>query len=826
MIKKIQNSIFIALIFLGSYKVNSQVLPQDSLALVDLYNATNGGSWNDNTNWLSGAPVSDWAGITVVGDRVKDVRLFSNNLTGSIPTSIGDLTEMRLLHLSDNNLSGSIPAEMANCKFLIRLYLDRNDLVGGVPAFLGSLNILREIWMNDNNFTGSIPAQVFQNANLRIISLSNNDLDGTIPSMSALINLQKLYLQNNLLTGFIPSDLTSATSLLEIYLDGNMLEGSIPSGIANLTNLQAFGAANNMLTGSVPDFGQINTMQWLILGGNRLSGFDGMTSTPNYEYCGVQNNSLNFMDLEPVYANSPASFDYLNQDSIDLSASYLLNQGDVITFSVSDLASSNNYQWTRNGVDIDGATNSSYSINGATIGDIGAYSCKITNSVVTGLTINRRPINVDVVAASDCHIYRLDNKVLPPSGETFYLKFWAKSVVPSGIIGLDLCLNYDPSEVIPTGNTVNGIVLSGGNSAHVGKRFSPNNAVGEANLSLYYNTNAPLSKQLSGSGAIVWVEFQSQTNSGLPSTVSICGLDEGYETSVTSYCREELRPEFTEVKEGTNSQDNQQFNNFGPLSLEGRLRFWGINESTRQLSYLSTNPNYYRPTDIGLTCSPDDIIRPDKYGRFFLDFTNESHLSIDRDVRGDYFNNSNCTDISKWINAYDIANTAQIVTKSPNFTPNVYQIISSDVNLDGVIRSNDLTLMCRRSSGLICEFPQAWNYSNGVSNGDLSLDWLFFDEDKLISDSDYTIDNSYPNSSGVGFSRDLVPLLDNCIERPNTENPNAVVFYHAVLLGSSQGNWTKSSGTKLRTSSTNSFEDEILSGDLVMVNMPTRHIQI
>ena len=32
--------------------------------LVTLYEATDGANWNDNTNWLSAAPLGEWYGVT------------------------------------------------------------------------------------------------------------------------------------------------------------------------------------------------------------------------------------------------------------------------------------------------------------------------------------------------------------------------------------------------------------------------------------------------------------------------------------------------------------------------------------------------------------------------------------------------------------------------------------------------------------------------------------------------------------------------------------------------------------------------------------------
>src|SRR5690349_12935035 len=68
---------------------------QDSLALVDLYNSTNGPNWNYHTNWLTKRPVSTWGGIIVSGKRVILIDLFDNNLIAQIPYSIGNLTALK-----------------------------------------------------------------------------------------------------------------------------------------------------------------------------------------------------------------------------------------------------------------------------------------------------------------------------------------------------------------------------------------------------------------------------------------------------------------------------------------------------------------------------------------------------------------------------------------------------------------------------------------------------------------------------------------------------------------------------------------------------------
>ena len=70
---------------------NAQVNKQDSLALIDLYKNTNGSNWYNQRNWLTSSPVSTWYGITVTNNRVTELNITGNNLTGSIPSSVGHL---------------------------------------------------------------------------------------------------------------------------------------------------------------------------------------------------------------------------------------------------------------------------------------------------------------------------------------------------------------------------------------------------------------------------------------------------------------------------------------------------------------------------------------------------------------------------------------------------------------------------------------------------------------------------------------------------------------------------------------------------------------
>src|SRR5262249_43026734 len=89
---------------------------QDSLALVDLYNSTNGPNWRKHTNWLTEKPVKTWYGITVTGTNVTSVLFYNNNLKGNIPLSLSNLTNLTELVLTGSQLGGSIPSSLGNLK--------------------------------------------------------------------------------------------------------------------------------------------------------------------------------------------------------------------------------------------------------------------------------------------------------------------------------------------------------------------------------------------------------------------------------------------------------------------------------------------------------------------------------------------------------------------------------------------------------------------------------------------------------------------------------------------------------------------------------------
>jgi Leucine-rich repeat (LRR) protein len=439
MYKKIILSLFLVL-SISIREVFSQSREEDSLALVDLYNSTNGDEWIDNTNWKSG-PINTWYGVTVEDDRVTQLNLLNNNLTGTIPSSIGDLTSLTLLWLGSNQLTGSIPseiweltnltqlsfynnqltgsipsevgqlinlmslslnrnqlldsipAEIGNLTQLMQLYLYGNQLTGSIPPEIGNLTKLLYLRLEENQLEGSVPPEMRNLTNLKLLYLGSNELTGSIPpEIGNLINLGDLQLQDNQLTDSIPPEIGNLTSLIQLYLYGNQLTGSIPTEVGNLTSLHNLILNNNQLTGTVPsELGNLSSLSHLYLYNNDLVDLPELSSL---NALWVQNNKFTFEDIEPNIGIS--DFNYSPQDSVGEAADTTINEGSSLTMSVSVGGENNEYQWEKDESVIPGATESSYTIISAEPDDSGSYICEITNTVATELTLYSKPINVAV----------------------------------------------------------------------------------------------------------------------------------------------------------------------------------------------------------------------------------------------------------------------------------------------------------------------------------------------------------------------------------------------------------------------------------------------
>ncbi len=201
---------------------------QERQALVAIYNALGGDNWNDNTNWCSDKPLSEWYGVEVDNSGlVMSLNLANNNLVGKIPPEIRYLKNMMFVNMSRNGITG-------------------------IPDEIGEISIY-ELALTNNSITG-LPEDMGVFNNIKLLSLGNNPLNCEIPeSIGALTDVSNLSMGSCGLYGAIPESIGSMSNLRVLDLSENELTGAIPESMGNLSNLERLLLIDNHLSGKVPE---------------------------------------------------------------------------------------------------------------------------------------------------------------------------------------------------------------------------------------------------------------------------------------------------------------------------------------------------------------------------------------------------------------------------------------------------------------------------------------------------------------------------------------------------------------------------------------------
>ncbi|KAL2612081.1 hypothetical protein R1flu_023773 [Riccia fluitans] len=280
---------------------DAQTNPRDLTALVALGKAWSGSS--ALSTWAGTDPCGDhWTGITCDGNgNVTQLELTYRNISGTIPSTIGDLSALESLDLSNNReLSGKLPAELGNLTNLKSLSIQQCSISGPIPVELSNLLQLEFLALMDNQMVGTIPGQIGRLSKLYWFDISQNQIGGSLPVSSGkdgvgldnLTSIKHFHFNNNTMTGDIPPEIFGLSKLIHLLLDSNgfsgtipnnnsnsilimrlndnRLSGPIPSVWTNMTSLVEIHISNNQLTGTFPDLSNLTNLRLLDASNNVL----------------------------------------------------------------------------------------------------------------------------------------------------------------------------------------------------------------------------------------------------------------------------------------------------------------------------------------------------------------------------------------------------------------------------------------------------------------------------------------------------------------------------------------------------------------------------
>ncbi|CAL9750739.1 unnamed protein product [Musa acuminata subsp. burmannicoides] len=254
--------------------------------------------------------------------RLQYLDMSYNNLSGQIPTTLGDLCNLTVLDLSHNNIGGELTNlfyGLSTCSqgaFLSSLVLKGNNLSGIIPSSMGQLSQLHKVDLSSNSLAGNITEAHFLNLTslseliiasnsfnvmlpndwrppfsaitidmsfcslpiwfsnfskgLEILNMSSNYLTGQLPSPPQFI----LDLSNNSFVGPIPSSFEEGASLILLSLSHNHINGDFPSFFCYMESLEVLDLSNNHLIGEISDCHNSfpTYLRSLHLNNNNLSG--------------------------------------------------------------------------------------------------------------------------------------------------------------------------------------------------------------------------------------------------------------------------------------------------------------------------------------------------------------------------------------------------------------------------------------------------------------------------------------------------------------------------------------------------------------------------
>ncbi|KAF5779197.1 putative protein kinase RLK-Pelle-LRR-IX family [Helianthus annuus] len=285
--------------------VHSQSAPNDAAVMQALKtNLT-----PKSLDWSDPNPCN-WKQIQCSRDnRVTRIQLGNQNLQGTLPQTLNNLTELQVLEFQNNQLTGPLPS-LSGLTQLQNLLLSYNNFTSIPSDFFTGMSSLQHVYLDYVTFSSWVLPETLKSASsLQVFSATSANITGTIPDFfggDSFSGLTTLHLAFNSLEGGLP-DSFSGSSIQSLWLNGqtsrSKLNGTLDV-IKNMTQLTQVWLHGNMFTGPLPDFSGLNELQNFSVRDNSLTGPvpESLTGLQSLKVVNLTNNM--FQGPKPSFGKS------------------------------------------------------------------------------------------------------------------------------------------------------------------------------------------------------------------------------------------------------------------------------------------------------------------------------------------------------------------------------------------------------------------------------------------------------------------------------------------------------------------------------------------
>ncbi|KAL8157650.1 receptor protein kinase TMK1-like [Apium graveolens] len=253
----------------------------------------------DSLSWTDSDPCK-WTHIQCSSDnRVTRIQIGNQNLKGSLPMSLKNLTSLQVLELYKNQLTGSLPS-LSGLSSLQTLLLHTNQFTFMPLDFFDGMSSLQDVYIGYNAFNSwQLPDSLKSVGTLQKFSATSCNITGKFPDFfetDTFPGLTVLDLAFNSLEGELPSSF-SGSSIQTLWLNGQNSDAKLSGSIAvlqNMTELTEVWLHSNSFSGPIPDLSGLGHLQNLSLRDNSLTGIVpvSVVELPSLVMVNLTNNML------------------------------------------------------------------------------------------------------------------------------------------------------------------------------------------------------------------------------------------------------------------------------------------------------------------------------------------------------------------------------------------------------------------------------------------------------------------------------------------------------------------------------------------------------